>query len=173
MPKFTTDKAIVGLIGVLLIALGWVIVRSMQDTVVAAGDRAPDFAITTEKGLRMTPTNFGGRVLVLVFYAAWCPPCVEETPSLEQFTRTLAGSGVVVLGVSVDRNEKLYNNLLKRYQVTYQTARDPEANIAAEYGTYKYPETYIIDSSGKVAQKIIGPRDWMDPELINYVKSLL
>lgn len=173
MPRSSTDKAIVGLICLLLIALGVVIVRSMQETVVQAGDRAPDFAITTDKGLRVTPTNFGGRVLVLVFYAAWCAPCVEETPSLDRFTRTLADSGVVVLGVSVDRNEKLYSNFLKRFHPSYQTARDPEANIAAEYGTYKYPETYIIDRTGKVAQKIIGPRDWNDPELISYVKSLL
>lgn len=172
MPKSSTDRTIVGLICVLLIALGWVIVRSMRETVVEAGDRAPDFAIMTDKGLRVTPTSFGGRVLVLVFYAAWCAPCVEETPSLDRFTKTLANSGVVVLGVSVDRNQKLYDSFLKRFHPSYQLARDPEANIAADFGTYKYPETYIIDRNGKVAQKIIGPRDWNDPELINYVKSL-
>jgi cytochrome c biogenesis protein CcmG, thiol:disulfide interchange protein DsbE len=173
MPKSSTDRAILATIGVLVLALGWVIVRSLQEHIVQAGDRAPDFAITTDKGLRMTPTNFGGRVLVLNFWASWCAPCVEETPSLDQFQRNLADSGVIVLAVSVDRNEKLYNSFVKRFHPAYQTARDPDANIGDLYGTYKYPETYIIDRSGKVAQKIIGPRDWTDPELINYVKSLL
>lgn len=173
MSKSYTDKAILATIGVLLLALGWVIVRSMQEHIVQAGDQAPDFAITTDKGLRVTPTNFGGRVLVLNFWASWCAPCVEETPSLEQFQRNLADSGVVVLAISVDRNEKLYNSFLKRFHPTYQTARDPDANIGDLYGTYKYPETYIIDRTGKVVQKIIGARNWNDPELVTYVKSLL
>lgn len=171
--KTGLDKGIVGLIGVLLVALGFVIVQSMQETVVQAGDRAPQFNVTTDKGLRVTPTDFGGKVLVLVFWAAWCAPCVEEMPSLDQFAREMSDSGVVVLGVSVDRKEKLYNDLLKRFRVSFQNVRDPEANISAQYGTYKYPETYIIDRSGQVAQKIIGPRDWSDPVLKNYVKSLL
>ncbi|MDQ2944391.1 MAG: TlpA family protein disulfide reductase [Acidobacteriota bacterium] len=171
--KNWTDKAIVGLIAVLLLALGSVIVVSMRETVVQAGDRAPQFSVTTDKGLRITPTDFGGKVLVLVFWAAWCAPCVEEMPSLDQFSRDMADSGVVVLGVSVDRNEKLYTNLLKRFRVPFQNVRDPDANISAQYGTYKYPESYIIDRSGKVAQKIIGPQDWNDPVLRNYVKSLL
>jgi cytochrome c biogenesis protein CcmG/thiol:disulfide interchange protein DsbE len=156
-----------------MVSLGWVIVRSMQEHVVQAGDQAPDFAITTDKGLRVTPTSFGGRVLVLNFWASWCAPCVEETPSLDQFQRSLVDSGVVVVAVSVDRKEQLYTNFLKRFHVSYQTARDAEATIGDMYGTYKYPETYIIDRTGKVAQKIIGPRNWMDPQLISYVKSLL
>lgn len=173
MPRSTTDRAIIATIAVLLVALGWVIVRSMREHVVQAGDQAPDFAITTDQGLRITPTSFGGKVLVLNFWAAWCAPCVEETPSLDQFQRTLADSGVVVVAVSVDRKEQLYNNFLKRFHVSYQTVRDPEANIGDLYGTYKYPETYIIDRSGKVMQKIVGPHNWMDPELISYVRSLL
>src|ERR1700738_4524281 len=113
MPKSNTDRAILATIGVLVLALGWVIVRSLQEHIVQAGDQAPDFAITTDKGLRMTPTNFGGRVLVLNFWASWCAPCVEETPSLDQFQRAFNGSGVVVLGVSVDTNEKRYAGFLK------------------------------------------------------------
>lgn len=157
----------------LLFALGLVIVRSLREHVVQAGDQAPDFAITTDRGLRLTPGNFGGRVLVLNFWASWCAPCVEETPSLDQFQRSLADSGVVVLAISVDRNEKLYNSFIQRFHPAYQTARDPDASIGDLYGTYKYPETYIIDRTGKVVQKMIGARNWTDPELLSYVKSLL
>ena len=173
MPRSTLDKAIVVTIGVLVLALAWVIVKSMQEHITEAGDRAPDFTLTTDHGLKITPTNFGGKVLVLNFWATWCAPCVEEVPSLVQFDRALSGSGVVVLGVSVDTNEKRYAGFLKRYHVSFLTSRDPSADISAEYGTYKVPETYIIDKNGRVAQKIIGPRNWTDPDLINYVKSLL
>ncbi len=120
----------------------------------------------------ITPTSFGGRVLILNFWAAWCEPCVEETPSLNQFARQTAGSGVVVLGISVDKNQKLYDQFRRRFRVAFETARDPDLNISASFGTYKYPETYIIGRDGKVARKIISNIDWTDPEMIRFVTSL-
>ncbi len=173
MFRSTVDKAIIAAIGVLLVALSWVIVKSMQEHVTQAGDRAPDFSITTDRGAKITPANFGGKVLVLNFWATWCAPCIEEIPSLEKFVHVFNDSGVVVLAVSIDSSEKRYADFLKRRPVSFQTMRDPSADISAEYGTYKVPETYIIDKNGRVAQKIIGPRNWTDPDLITYVKSLL
>ena len=121
------------------------------------GDKAPDFTITTDSGKQITRSDFGGRLLVLNFWATWCPPCVEEMPSLDEFQKRLAASGVVVLGVSVDTNEPPYRAFLQKARVSFLTARDPQASISAEYGTFKYPETYVIDSSGRVLQKHIGP----------------
>lgn len=172
MKRTGFDFLIVGVIAVLICALGGVIYASMQDRVIEAGDNTPDFAITTDQGLKITPAQFGGKVLVLNFWATWCGTCLEEIPSLNEFQRETASSGVVVVGVSVDRNEKLYHAFLKRFPVSFQTARDPEMNISAEFGTYKFPETYIIDRSGKVVQKIISSRNWMSPDIINFVKSL-
>jgi peroxiredoxin len=83
------------------------------------------------------------------------------------------GSGVVVLGVSIDRNERAYRSFLERNQLALAVARDPEENISSSYGTFKWPETYVIDRSGKVVQKYIGPRDWTDPKIVSSIKSLL
>jgi cytochrome c biogenesis protein CcmG, thiol:disulfide interchange protein DsbE len=174
------DLAIKGAIGALLVALALVIVWSMEEHIAGVGDKAPNFAITTTAGEKITPRNFGGKVLVLNFWASWCAPCVEEAPSLNEFAKTLKDSGVVVLGVSVDRNEPQFQNFVKRFGVLYPTARDPEQNLSYRYGTYKIPESYIIDRNGKVARKYAGlpERDgqaisWMDPELVGFVKSLL
>ena len=76
---------------------------------------------------------------MLNFWATWCPPCVEEMPSLDEFQKRLAASGVVVLGVSVDTSEPPYREFLQKAKVSFLTARDPEAEISAEYGTFKYP----------------------------------
>ena len=110
---------------------------------------------------------------MLNFWATWCPPCVEETPSLSEFARQFAPKGVVVLGVSVDKDEKAYRAFLEQHRPAFLTSRDAEAKINADYGTFKYPETYIIDSRGKVVQKIIGPANWADEKMISYVNSLL
>ncbi len=171
MKKSKVDLALKVLIGGLMVVLSVIIIGSMQERVVKAGDTAPDFSVTTDHGVKMTPTNYGGRVLVLHFWASWCEPCAVETPLINEFTKKVAGSGVVVLGVSIDANEAAYRRFINKYQVAFQTARDPNSDISASYGTFKVPETYIIDHTGKVVQKIIGDGAW-DDAMVNYVKSL-
>jgi cytochrome c biogenesis protein CcmG, thiol:disulfide interchange protein DsbE len=101
-------------------------------------------------------------------------------PSLNQFQKMFASQGVVVLGINVDRKEDAYRNMLNRFHVTFPTVRDPDENINYRYGTYKIPESYIIDRNGKVLQKYAGLpevngewKPWTDPEIVNYVRSLL
>ena len=171
MNKSKIDLLLKILIGGLLAALIVIIAGSLNERVVKAGDTAPDFSITTDNGHKITPNSFGGKVLVLHFWASWCAPCVEEAAPLNEFQRKVADSGVVVVGVSIDTNEKAYRKFITSNNIAFETARDPEANISSSYGTFKVPETYIIDRSGKVVQKIIGEGDWGD-SVVNYVKSL-
>ena len=173
MHSFKIDQVLKAGIAVLLATFVYVLYASMHERVIGVGDTAPEFTVTADNGRVISPTNFGGRLLVLNFWATWCQPCVEEVPSLNQFSKEMAGSGVVVLGVSVDKDEKVYRSFLARQNVTFLTARDPQANINADYGTFKYPESYIIDTHGKVVQKIIGPENWTDASMLSYVKSLL
>ncbi len=160
-------------IGVLLCAFVYVIFLALHERIVQVGDSAPDFSITTDNGRTVTANSFGGKLLVLNFWATWCPPCIEELPSLDQFQQELANSGVVVLGVSVDKDEKAYKRFLARAKVSFLTTRDPENKINAEYGTFRFPESYIINSDGKVVMKIISATNWTDDKMLSFVKSLL
>ena len=160
-------------IGVLLLVFVYVIYASIHERIVVAGDTAPEFSVTAEGGRTVSLPNFGGKVLILNFWATWCPPCVEETPSLSEFARQFSNKGVVVLGVSVDKDEKAYRAFLQQYRPQFLTWRDAQTKLNADYGTFKYPETYIINASGKVVQKIIGPANWSDEKMISYVNSLL
>jgi peroxiredoxin len=169
----TLDLALKSSIGVLAVAFSWLAVDSIREKVTEAGDTAPAFAVRTESGKTISRKDFGGKLLVLNFWATWCPPCVEETPSLNEFAKTMAPEGVVVLGVSVDTNETSYREFLKRFAIAFETARDPESNIPASFGTFKYPETYLITPNGKVVEKIISNRDWMAPEMLASVRRHL
>jgi peroxiredoxin len=173
MPKNNTDRILLAVMAVLVVAFIWVIKDLFVQRIVQAGDSAPDFRVTTENGRTITPDDFGGKLLVLNFWATWCPPCVEETPSLSQFTRQMAPHGVVVVGVSIDKNEQAYRRFLQEMQPAFLTARDAEADIPARYGTFKWPETYVIDGSGRVRLKYVGPRNWTDPALITEIRSVL
>jgi cytochrome c biogenesis protein CcmG/thiol:disulfide interchange protein DsbE len=171
--KTATDRILLGLVLVLGVSLAWVVSGTLNDGIVRVGETAPNFKVTTESGRTITPENFGGKLLVLNFWASWCQPCVQEVPSLEVFSRQFGPEGVVVLGVSVDKNEKLYHQFLQQFPVTFQVARDPSWDIAANYGTFQLPETYIIDSSGKVVQKVIAAQNWMNPEFVQSIKKML
>ncbi|HUE01815.1 MAG TPA: TlpA disulfide reductase family protein [Bryobacteraceae bacterium] len=173
MPSVKIDQFLKAGIVLLSAVLVFVLYASIHERIIVVSDSAPDFSITADNGRIITPTNFGGRLLVLNFWATWCQPCVEEVPSLDEFAKTMAGSGVVVLGVSMDTNPKLYHDFLSRTHVSFMTARDPEAKISADYGTFKYPESYIIDAKGKVVQKIVGATNWTDADMVNAVRSLL
>jgi cytochrome c biogenesis protein CcmG, thiol:disulfide interchange protein DsbE len=168
-----TDRILIGLVAALAVALVWVVYGTLQPPVVNAGDKAPNFTILTDRGHKITPSDFGGKLLVLNFWATWCTTCVVEMPSLNVFQRELGPQGVVVLAVSVDVNERLYKQFLQSYHITFDTWRDPDSEIASRYGTFEFPETYIIDSSGRVVEKIISNQDWTDQAFLAHIRKML
>jgi len=165
------DRVLRGAILVLTVALVYVIAAGIHERVIAAGDSAPEFTITADNGHTVSMPNFGGKLLVLNFWASWCQPCAEETPSLSRFAQEYANKGVVVLAVSVDKDEKAYRAFLQKYQPQFMTAR--ELKTHEDYGTFMYPETYIIDTSGKVVRKFVEPINWMAPDTLAFVNSAL
>src|SRR6266487_5604960 len=167
MPALKLERILHTLIALLLAVFVYVIFDSFHERLVVVGDSAPDFSITADNGRTVTASNFGGKLLVLNFWATWCEPCLIEIPSLNKFQQRFANLGVVVLGVSVDKDEKAYHDFLSRSPVSFLTARDPEHKINADYGTLKFPETYIIDSKGKVLRKVINATNWMSQSMIS------
>lgn len=156
-----------------VVALCYIFADSLSEKLVNQGDQATAFTVTANDGKQYSIKDFHGKVLVLNFWAAWCKPCVDEMPSLNRFAAQMKSQGVTVLGISVDHDEAKFNKFVKAANITFPVFRDAKADISSSYGTYKYPETYIIDKSGKVVEKIIGEKMWLDPEVIANVKRYL
>jgi thiol-disulfide isomerase/thioredoxin len=171
MPSVKIDRYLRLGIGLLAAALVFVIYAAIHQRVVEAGDTAPGFTLTTDNGRAVTVPNFGGKLLLLNFWASWCAPCVEETPSLSKLAQDYASKGVVVLGVSVDKDPAAYRKFVEKYAPAFLTVRDTK--LHEEFGTFMYPETYIIDAKGHVVQKIAEGADWNDPRVKQYIDSLL
>jgi peroxiredoxin len=140
---------------------------------VEVGDRAPDFDLTADDGSGVRLSDFRGKFVLLNFWATWCPPCVDELPSLNSLHEQLSNDGLIVLGVSVDEQQEEYQRFIERWNVRFPTVRDPEREVSSRYGTAKYPESYLIDRDGTVIRKYIGPEDWNRSEIMNYLSSLL
>ena len=137
-----------------------------------SGHPAKNFQFTAD-GKSESLADLRGKVVVLNFWATWCPPCVEETPMLEKLQQEIGPRGGVVVGVSLDDDQDAYQNFVRKYGITYLTYRDSSKKIAQTYGTAMYPETYIIDREGKIDRKVIGAQDWTSPEMMAYFDSLL
>jgi peroxiredoxin len=132
---------------------------------------APDFTVQ-DADRKVTLSDLRGKVVLLNFWASWCPPCIEETPSLIQLQRRMKDKGVVVLAVSVDEDDALYHKFLKDYNMDVLTVRDIEQKSNRLYGTSKFPETYVIDREGKIRRKFISAVDWSDPEVVDFLNKL-
>jgi peroxiredoxin len=135
------------------------------------GSAAPDFTVHDSERT-VTLSQFKGQVVVLNFWATWCPPCIEEMPSLVQMQQRMKAKGVTVLAVSVDADENQYRRFLRDHNVSLLSVRDADQKSNELYGTFKFPETYVIDRNGVVRRKFIGAVDWTEPEVIDFLGKL-
>jgi peroxiredoxin len=143
------------------------------------GKAAPDFTVQ-DSDHTVALSQLRGKIVVLNFWATWCPPCVEEMPSLVQMQKKFQGRDVTVLAISVDDDADAYHKFLKDHAINLLTVRDPgqhvadgvEAPVASRYGTFKFPETYIIDRAGVIRRKFIGAVDWNQQEIVEYLSRL-
>ena len=135
------------------------------------GSNAPDFSVRDSEH-QVALAQFHGQIVVLNFWATWCAPCVEEVPSLVEMQRRMKAKGVTVLAVSIDVDENAYRQFVRDHNVNLITVRDPDQKVSKLYGTFGWPETYIIDRSGVVRRKFIGPVDWTEPEVTDFLSKL-
>ena len=164
---FRVNRVLFSLMVVALVmALG-----SCRNSVPAAiGTTAPDFTVS-DGSRNITLSQLRGKPVLLVFWATWCPPCVQETPALVALQQQM-GSKVTVFAVSMDEDEAAYKNFTAKHMPGILTARDGEHKSSAAYGTFAYPETFLIDAKGKIMRKFIGPVEWTSPEMLDYFSKI-
>jgi cytochrome c biogenesis protein CcmG, thiol:disulfide interchange protein DsbE len=160
-----------GLLAAAAILVAFAIPSYRQGERSLAGRRAEDFAMQIPGASHLS--DLRGKVVILDFWASWCPPCVDEADSLNRLQQEIGPKGGVVLGVSEDEDAAAYNQFLKDHHVDFPTYRDPTKKIKASYGTVMIPEVYLIDRRGLLVRKIIGPQDWQSPEITQSIDVLL
>ena len=133
------------------------------------GKAAPDFTVS-DGTTTIHLANYRGRVVLLNFWATWCPPCVSEMPGLVELHHDRPD--LAILAVSIDDDPDAYSRFLVRRHVDFITVRDPSQSAARLYHTEGWPETYIIDRQGVIRRKIVGDPDWSNPEVRAFLKSL-
>ena len=167
---FKIDRILRVAILVLAVAFVYVVYGAIHQRVVVAGDQAPGFTITTDNGRAVSLPNFGGKLLVLNFWATWCHPCWDEHPTLTAAAQS-SGSQVQFLGVVFQDEESKITDFLRARGWAYPTLVDEKGKTAIAYGIGGVPETFFLDRKGTIVAKFEGP---MTPEIIqeNLAKAM-
>jgi len=146
--------------------------QAQDEPVLTEGDRTPYVAIKTDRGTRITTAASGTGILVVNFWETSCAPCVKELPSLSTFARRFRSENVTVVAVSGDDDSSKYRRFLRDHHVTLETYRDPSRNISKRFGTFMFPETYVIQN-GMIVRKVVGSIDWMSDDISSFVRTKL
>ena len=93
-------------------------------------------------------------------------------PSLVAMQQRMKAKGITVLAISVDVDQNAYHQFIKDHNVNLLTLRDPDQKSSSLYGTFKFPETYVIDRNGVMRRKFIGAVDWTEPEITDFLSKL-
>ena len=137
---------------------------------------APDFQLKDLEGKNVRLSSLRGKVVLLNFWATWCPPCVEELPSIIALQKADLGSNFQLLTVSVDEELAKVKPLLARYGaagLSLPVLLDPSKKVATSFGTSKFPETYLIDKQGVIRYRFINKRHWTNSEALQCIRSLI
>ena len=131
----------------------------------------PDFQLPDATGRTVSLSSERGHPVLLNFWATWCPPCVDEVPSLEDLAHKLDGTDLRMLAVSVDDDWGAIRRFFPKGSAI-GVLLDASHEIPKKFGTEKYPESFLIDAAGRVRYYFINKRDWSRPEAVACLESL-
>jgi thiol-disulfide isomerase/thioredoxin len=164
---------------VILAAVGIVWIKSLVPPESPSGSlqflsAAPELPIFDRAGKKTDLTKQNDKILIVHFWATWCPPCVEEIPALSRFwDEYRSRDDVALYAISVDKDWKTIDDFLKKNPSAIPLFHDPNASTAKRFGSTQYPETYIVNRKGRVLLRVQGGVNWSDPEVRSRIEQLI
>ena len=141
---------------------------------IESGIPAPDFTFPGLDGKMVSLSDYKGKVVLVNIWATWCPPCVDEMPSMEKLYRKFKGENFEILAISIDEpGSEAVAPFMKKTRLTFPALIDSKGAIKPVYRISGIPESFIIDKHGILIKKIVGPVDWAAPKVFRFISSLI
>ena len=166
------------LLSALLMLFLWTAVSACSPqtmTPVAGLPVAPDFTLVDMDGKRHRLSEQRGKVVMVNFWATWCPPCRKEMPSMQRAFEKLKNKNFVMFAVNVGEDEETIFafSFATGVELRFPILLDKKGKVIKEWPVLGLPTTFIIDTKGRIAYRAIGGREWDDPKLLKEIQKLL
>ncbi|MGD0884490.1 MAG: TlpA disulfide reductase family protein [Thermodesulfovibrionales bacterium] len=137
------------------------------------GKKAPPFTLNDIQGRSVSLSSLQGKVVLITFWATWCPPCREEMPSLNELYKKYRNQGLIVLAVSTDRSVSGIKDFLSKHPVDFEILLGPDTQTSRQFRVFSLPTSFLLDKSGVVMKRYLGEEQWDSPEIRNEIKKAL
>lgn len=145
-----------------------------EDPAPRVGQPVPDFTLPDLRGNIVQLSTLRGKVVFINIWATWCPPCVEEMPTMQRLYDRLHDRGLEVLAISIDAlGAYVVAPFMQQYRLTFPALLDPPGSIARLYRSTAVPESFVVDKQGRLVEKVVGGRDWAHPQVMAMFERLL
>lgn len=134
---------------------------------------APDFTLKDHAGKQITLKELRGKVVFLNFWATWCPPCIEEMPSIEKLHRYLEKKGVVILAVNYQESPQRVGEFFRQHNLTFTALLDRDGRVLELYQAWGLPVSVVINKRGEIVARAMGSKDWYSEEVLQLFHRLV
>ena len=134
---------------------------------------APSVSLQDLSGNHYDLTQYQGKVVLLNFWATWCPPCIKEIPSLGRLQERLAGDEFVVLSVDIGEPAEAVADFLKRVPARFPVLLDTDGKTVQDWNIRAFPTTFLIDKTGHIRYAYFGALEWDEDEVVAIIRKLL
>ena len=125
-----------------------------------------DFKLLDLNGNEVRLSDYQGKVIMLNFWATWCPPCRNEMPSMESLHKKMNGTNFVMIAVNIQEKSSVVKEFIQKNKYTFPVILDENGEASDKYQIRAIPTTYIIDTKGKIAGVFSGSRDWDSKDVV-------
>lgn len=132
----------------------------------------PDFKVTNLAGAERTRASVSGKVVLLNFWATWCPPCKEEIPSIEALSKAMKGKDFEVFAVNLGDDAATVKSFVAEQKMTFPVYLDPKNTLSRTYAAQGIPTTYLLDKEGRFIAGMVGNYDYSNPEFVALLDEL-
>ena len=137
------------------------------------GRATPGLAFSLASGQTLEMGALKGKVVLVNFWATWCPPCRREMPSMDRLDKMETGRPFTIVAVNVKEEDDLVERFLDEMPLGFPIALDPDGKLAAAWKAFVYPTSYLVDKAGRIRYSLNGTLEWDEPEVVDLIERLM
>ncbi|MEW7972320.1 MAG: TlpA disulfide reductase family protein [Candidatus Thiodiazotropha endolucinida] len=134
---------------------------------------APSLFLQDLKGNQVKISDLKGKTVLINFWTTWCPPCIEEMPSLIRLKEAMNQSEFVILAINVEESKRRVSKMAARLKLTFPVLLDPNRVAANAWKVKVFPSSFLVDGQGRLRYKAIGPVEWDSDEATSIVHQVM